>query len=340
MKPANGEEGISMPRKITADFSENTLYSGLTAGLKNHLAASLDTISHYPSPEAAPLQQGLEKELGLPPGSVMVTNGSTQAVYLIAQLFAGATTTIIAPTFSAYEAACKVFKHQIRFLWWDKLEDGIRIDTALVFICNPNNPGGQVIQESALQRLINANRKTIFVVDEAYIDFTRETNTLVPHIHRLPNLLILRSPAKVACCPGIRLGYVTGQKALIDKLRAFRAPWTTNQLAITAGLYILDHPKEFAFKLDDLLANTFQLREKIKAMPEFKVYSSYTHYFLFETLTGTATELRSWLLEKYGILIRDASDFEGLSSGFCRIACRSEEDNKLLITALKKWSHL
>ncbi|NIG54580.1 histidinol-phosphate transaminase [Chitinophaga sp. Cy-1792] len=340
MNPVNGEGGDKFPRKIVADFSENTLYSGLTAGLKSHLAGSLDTIVRYPSPDAGLLQEALEKQLEQQPGTVLVTNGATQAVYLIAQLFAGATTSIIAPTFSAYEAAARLFKHQVSFLWWDKLDDGFRIDTDLVFICNPNNPGGQVLEEAVLQRMINANRKTIFVVDEAYIDFTRETRTLVTHIHRLPNLLVLRSPAKVACFPGLRLGYIAGQKPLLDRLRAFQPPWSVNQLAITAGMYMLAHPREFAFKLDDLLANTFQLREKIKAMPEFKVYSSYTHYFLFETLTGTATELRSWLLDKYAILIRDASDFEGLSSGFCRIACRSEEDNKLLITALKKWSHL
>jgi threonine-phosphate decarboxylase len=73
-------------------------------------------------------------------------------------------------------------------------------------------------------------------------------------------------------------------------------------------------------------------------MPEFSITPTHTHFFLFETLTGTAATLKAWLMENHGILIRDAANFYGLSQGHCRVACRSEADNRLLTTALRKWT--
>jgi len=338
MKHGHGDDAYLLNKKIVADFSSNLWYGGLRPELKSHLAGMLDTIGHYPQVAGEQLQQQMEKHLKLGADNILLTDGATQGIYLIAQAFAGATTTVVGPTYPEYADASRLFGHQVRYLNWDKLDHGIHIDSDIFFICNPNNPGGQVYPGEQLQQLVAANRKHIFVVDEAYIQFTRETTSLIPHLHRLPNLLILRSPTKAACFPGLRFGYIAGQKALLDKVRAYQMPWALNQLALAAGSYLITNPAIFEFPLDNLLADAFQLREKLKAIPELKVYPTYTHYFLFETLTGTAAELKSWLVDKYGILIRDASNIEGLSNGFCRVACRGEKDNKLLVTALKKWA--
>ncbi|PSL45470.1 threonine-phosphate decarboxylase [Chitinophaga niastensis] len=338
MIQGHGDDGYLFNHPIKADFSSNVWYGGLQEGLKEHLKAKVGGIDHYPDAGAVKLQAMLEKEAALPPGSIMVTNGGTEAIYLVAQAFTGATTTVVAPTFAEYADAGKLYRHQVQYLLWDKLTPDIHFSTDLVFICNPNNPTGHTLDEHALQQLINHNKHTVFIIDEAYIQFTRHTGSMLPHLHRLPNVLVLRSLTKTCCIPGLRLGYIAGRKQLLDRVRMYKMPWSVNSLALEAGYYIMEHQAAFKLPLDALLADTFLLWESIKKMPEFAVYPTHTHYLLFETLTGTAAGLKAWLVERYGILIRDASNFYGLEQGHCRVACRNAADNTLLTTALHQWT--
>jgi threonine-phosphate decarboxylase len=340
MIKGHGDDGYQYDLKVKADFSSNVWYAGLKDDLTEHLRNKITAVNHYPDPGATELQVKLEKHLNLPADSVLVTNGGTEAIYLVAQAFTGATVTIVEPTFSEYEDACKLYKHQVQYLSWEKLTEAFnfRFSTDMVFICNPNNPTGQAIDDHLLQQLINYNKHTVFVIDEAYIQFTHDTASMIPLLKRLPNVLVLRSLTKSCCIPGLRLGFVAGRKQLLDRVRAFRMPWSVNTLALAAGDYILEHAGEFEVKRDTLLEETYQLWDGIRKMPEFKVLPTHTHYFLFETLTGTAAALKMWLLEQHGLLIRDASNFYGLGPGYCRVACQKAEHNKLLITALRKWT--
>ncbi|MBO9729931.1 MAG: aminotransferase class I/II-fold pyridoxal phosphate-dependent enzyme [Chitinophaga sp.] len=338
MIQGHGDDGYLFDQPVKADFSSNVWYGGLREGLKTHLSNKVSGIDHYPDAGAAKLQRMLEEQAGLPAGTILVTNGGTEAIYLVAQAFAGATTTIVAPTFAEYADACKLYRHQVQYLLWDKLTPDTSFSTDLVFLCNPNNPTGQALDDQALQRLIQRNKHTVFIIDEAYIEFTLGAATVVPHLHRLPNVLVLRSLTKTCCIPGLRLGYIAGRKQLLDRVRAFRMPWSVNSLALEAGYYILEHPAQFALSKESLLQDTFHFWEGIRKMPEFRVSPTHTHFFLFETLTGTAASLKAWLMENHGILIRDASNFYGLEQGHCRVACQRSADNTLLITALRQWS--
>ncbi|QJB30508.1 aminotransferase class I/II-fold pyridoxal phosphate-dependent enzyme [Chitinophaga oryzae] len=338
MIQGHGDDAYLFDRPIVADFSSNVYYGGMQEKLAQHVAAHIRDAGHYPDPEGGKLQRQIEQRTELTPGMVMVTNGGTEAIYLVAQAFRGATTTVVVPTFAEYTDACKLHGHEVSYFFREKLEPDTRFITDLVFLCNPNNPTAQAMNEETLLQLVQFNSRSTFIIDEAYIEFTRNADSLLPHLHRLPNVLVLRSLTKSCCIPGLRLGYLAGQKALLDKVRAFRMPWSVNSLALEAGHYIMDHPAEFEVPVDALLADTYQLWEGVRKMPEFRVYPTHTHYFLFETLTGTAAALKLWLVNNYGILIRDASNFYGLEQGHCRIACRNREDNTLLLTALRKWT--
>ena len=338
MIQGHGDDGYLFNRPVKADFSSNVWYGGLQEGLKEHLRNKVEYIGHYPDAGAGKLQALLEKQAALPPGSVMVTNGGTEAIYLAAQAFTGATVTVVSPTFAEYADACKLYRHQVQYLPWETLTPGTVFSTDLVFLCNPNNPTGQALDEQALQQLIGHNKHTVFIIDEAYIQFTMAAASMLPHLHRLPNVLVLRSMTKTCCIPGLRLGYICGRKQLLDRVRAFKMPWSVNSLALEAGYYILEHPQQFIIPRNALLQDTFHLWEGIRKMPEFSVTPTHTHYFLLETLTGTAAALKEWLMENHGILIRDAANFYGLLQGHCRVACRSTADNTLLITALRQWT--
>ncbi|NML38581.1 aminotransferase class I/II-fold pyridoxal phosphate-dependent enzyme [Chitinophaga sp. G-6-1-13] len=338
MIQGHGDDAYLFDRPIVADFSSNVYYGGIQEKLVQHITSHIRGVDHYPDAAAGKLQQQIEQRTELTPGMVMVTNGGTEAIYLVAQAFSGSSSTVVVPTFAEYADACKLYGHEVSYFFWEKLAPDTRFITDLVFICNPNNPTAQAMSEEGLLQLVQFNSRCVFVIDEAYIQFTRNTDTLLPHLHQLPNVLILRSLTKSCCIPGLRLGYLAGQRTLMDKVRAYRMPWSVNSLALEAGYYIMDHPAEFEVPVDSLLADTYQLWEGVRKMPEFNVHPTHTHYFLFETLTGTAAALKLWLVNNYGILIRDASNFYGLEQGHCRIACRNKEDNTLLLTALRKWT--
>ena len=110
----HGDDLWRFGRPIVANFSSN-VYGGvdLTA-LKEHLAASLEAISHYPEPEPYTLERALATLHGIEPGCVCVTNGATEAIYLIAQAWRGNRSCILQPTFSEYADACRLHGHFVR----------------------------------------------------------------------------------------------------------------------------------------------------------------------------------------------------------------------------------
>ena len=135
--------------------------------------------------------------------------------------------------------------------------------------------------------------------------------------------------------PGLRLGYITANPALTEMIRTVRMPWSVNALAIEAGLYLCQHPETGPIDLETLLAETQRLRKALNAIPGLTAEPTQTHFFLCHLQKGSAADLKQGLADKHGILIRDASNFEGLDEGHFRIATQTPEENDLLATAIQ-----
>ncbi|MEO6686645.1 MAG: aminotransferase class I/II-fold pyridoxal phosphate-dependent enzyme, partial [Dyadobacter sp.] len=204
-----------------------------------------------------------------------------------------------------------------------------------VFICNPNNPTGTVFPQ--LENWILQNPETLFIVDEAFIDFTVQICSSIPLINQYPNLLIMHSLTKTYAIPGLRLGYVVASEDLILKLKSIKQPWTVNTMALQAGKFIFENYEQIQIPLEDLLSEKERFTEKLGKNPALKGHESATHFFLVETLKDDAAKLKQYLIEKHGLLIRDASNFRDLTKQHFRIATLSPEKNNLLIDALDEW---
>jgi threonine-phosphate decarboxylase len=230
----------------------------------------------------------------------------------------------------------------------------------LVFLCNPNNPTGW---EVSLDRLSDYP-DTLFVVDESYIDFVSGAVSVLGR--GLSNVLVLRSLTKSCRIPGLRVGFVIGAELAITRLRDCKMPWSVNRQAIEAGLYIFSHAEDFRVPLERLLTETKVWQEKLRVVlgdgedevavlgggdivvagaggdirvagagGGWKVWDTDTHYFLIETpREWPAYALKQRLIERYGLLVRDATNFRGLGPNFIRVACQSPEHNSLLTKAL------
>ena len=215
------------------------------------------------------------------------------------------------------------------------MPDPVRHD--VLWLCNPNNPTGGVIPKEQLVKAIEENPKTVFVIDQSYGFFTKAKLLTAAEAVRYPNVLQLHSMTKRYAMPGLRLGYITANPALLEKIRAVRMPWSVNALAVVAGLYLCEHPETGPIDLEALLAETQRLRKTLNAIPGLTAEPTQTHFFLCHLQEGRAAELKQWLAEKHGLLIRDASNFEGLDAGHFRIATQTPEENDLLAAAVQHY---
>lgn len=347
MLHGHGDDRARYATEIRADFSTNVWYGGEPDGLKEYLFSQWESINRYPDVLAESLAGQIANHYQTTADQVLVNSGTTESIYLIAQAYAGRTTTIVTPAFAEYEDACRMHGHTLTFLDWSAIMDLPPLMSDLVFICNPNNPTGAVFCQ--LADWIRQNPQTLFVVDEAFIEFTDQLTTAIPLVGQLDNLLIMRSLTKAYAIPGLRLGYVVGSSALIDRLKANKQPWTVNAMALAAGRYIFDHFDAVQLPLRQLLVDKQLFVNELQRNTALQVYESGTpssaalssaaHFFLAKTLTGTAAELKMYLLEKHGLLIRDASNFRGLEAGHFRLCTLSPGKNALLINALAEWKH-
>jgi len=216
-----------------------------------------------------------------------------------------------------------------------EMPDQVRHD--VVWLCNPNNPTGGIIPKEQLMRAIEENPETVFVIDQSYGFFTKEPLLSAAEAVRYPNVIQIHSMTKRYAMPGLRLGYMTANPALTEKIRAVRMPWSVNALAIEAGLYLCQHPETGPIDLESLLAETQRLRNALNTIPGLTAEPTQTHFFLCHLAQGSAAGLKQWLADKQGILIRDSSNFEGLDAGHFRIATQTREENDLLVAAVKNY---
>ena len=223
--------------KLKLNFSSNIYAWADLSGLKEHLMQHFEVVCHYPESEPSILEKMLAKHLGVPENTVMITSGANEAIFLIAQLYKGWASIIPQPTFTAYEYACKAFDHLISYDRKDELE--IMPEDRIYWICNPNNPTGNVLVKPLVNRIIRQNTRYLYVVDQSFADYTLRPMLKPSEMVDCYNLMLIGSLSKKYCIPGLRLGYVFSSPIIIDRLRQIRQPWSVNSMAIEAGKYLL-----------------------------------------------------------------------------------------------------
>jgi threonine-phosphate decarboxylase len=328
----HGDDAWLYDGKIRSNFSSNVYSHTDMSGLKRHLAAHLDSISLYPHPEAGSLQAALAEKSGLERTEVCVTNGATEAIYLIAQAFRASRSAILIPSFSEYADACRMHGHRITLA---RTLHSLPGKAELVWLCNPNNPTGKVYEKERLTAFIRQYPHVLYVIDQSYEHFTRKPLFTASEAVTFPNVLLLHSMTKQFAVPGLRLGYITAAEALLNRVRAQRMPWSVNGPAIEAGHYLLANPSPI-----DICACLSEKERFVRRLQELEmldVRPSDTHFMLIRLRQGKAAALKAYLALEHGMLIRDASNFEGLDDTFIRVAAQTSSENDALAEAIRKW---
>ncbi len=318
---------------VRINFSTNIYQHANHSALKNHLYQTMDLINNYPEPQPRSLEKLIAQKLGITPEAVMVTNGATEGIYLIAQMLHHSASIIPQPTFNEYADACRINHHIISYENTDELKE--LPNDRVYWICNPNNPTGNVMTKGIIEYMVRRSPRYTFVVDQSYEDYTLEHLIKPQEMIDCHNLLILHSLSKKYAIPGLRLGYVTGHPDVIQLLRSMRQPWSVSALAVEAGKFLLTRDTPIIPDLQAYLKETQRLRENLRQIDGIRVFETKTNFMLCQVEDVTSTKLKFYLVHEHGMLIRDCFNFTGLSDHFFRVAAQRPEENDELVEAIR-----
>lgn len=334
MIEGHGDDIFRYGDKIRANFSSN-VYNHFSH--RNLVAAISDwgnLIAHYPEPVPRALEKTLAGQLGVTPENIMVTNGATEAIYLTAMAFRGKRSAVVIPTFTEYADACRLHSHRLSYA---RSLAEVTDEMDVVWVCNPNNPTGQVFAKDLLLECFRGHKNVVFVVDASYAPFTALPLLTPEEACRMPNVVMIHSMTKAFAVPGLRLGYITACPALLEPIGRCRMPWSVGSIAIAAGLWLTGHREEYSLPLAQLLEERQRVSLLLNQLGGCDVAKSDTHILLCRLHHGTAAELKDFLIDEHGLLIRDASNFHGLDSSYFRIAVQTSEENDLLIEGIRSY---
>jgi threonine-phosphate decarboxylase len=335
MIEGHGGDSYRYDKQIAVDFSDNIYRRADLTALQEHLASHLHLLLQSPTPQPWDLEALIAERLDISPEAVMLTNGSTEAIYLIAALFRGRASIIPQPTYNEYADACRMFDHIISYENNDERTE--LPDERVYWICNPNNPSGNVLMKGFIDYIVRRSSHYIFVVDQSYEAYSAEPLLKPSEVKQLPNLLILHSIGKTYGVPGLRLGYITAHPVLIQQLRAMRMPWPIGSLSLEAGKFLIEHGQPVSDHISELLEEAERLRTNLRKIEGVRVFETKTTYMMCELLKESATSLKQYLVSEHGMLIRDCSNFYGLSDSFFRVASQTAEENDALVAAVRQF---
>jgi threonine-phosphate decarboxylase len=208
----------------------------------------------------------------------------------------------------------------------------------VLFLCRPNNPTGEMISKEIVLNLLDSaslNEQTV-IIDEAFIHFTESDESLVKLLQLYSNLIIIRSLTKIYAVPGIRSGYILANDSLIQKLEAKSVPWSVNCAALSM-IHALPHTYDHLSETKKWLqAEWEQLRTALQAL-NFSVSESVVNFYLLNDPLLENHEPLLLFLANEGILARHTMNFYGIEGSSVRLAIRTSEENKKLLSALRKW---
>lgn len=280
---------------------------------------SLEDLGKYPDDSYEALKKTIAKVFSRTPDEVCVGNGSIEIIRVYCAVSKGKTCRIDMPTFGEYGMAATLAQKNVLS----------HAPADIRFLCNPNNPTGELISRqdmlAAIQDAEDTNSQLF--VDEAFMELA-ETDESVADI-RSENLFVLRSLTKSFAVPGIRFGFGFGTPELVEQIEAARTPWTVNSFAEKYAYAAFERWQELK------KSSTLITRERNRYFKELTdmnltFYPSKVNFITIH-LPVSADSLVPKLLEK-GIYVRNCTSF-GLPDCI-RVAIGTEDVNKRVREAI------
>lgn len=325
--------------KIRLDANESFID---TDGESLKKAVEGASINRYPDPYAKKLIRAYGDFYGIDPDLITAGNGSDEIISIIAACFLSKNERVLclAPDFSMYSFYSSLYELDVRTLQKERdltinidkvIEKVKEEDIRAVIFSNPCNPTSLGLEKEEVIKLIESVGALV-ILDEAYMDFWGEENSLLKNTAGYDNLIVLRTCSKALGMAGLRLGFAVSNALITEKLRAAKSPYNVNVLTQQTAEYYLKDKDEMNRRIK---ACRRSVKHLYNALIEAKfpfaevIYPSVTNFVFIRT--GKAKEVFEYLLSRF-VAVRFMGDY-------IRITAGSDEENAALIKALKDFSH-
>jgi len=298
---------------VEVDLSDNTnLWGAHPEALEIVRGAGDDDLARYPELYAGNLREVAARHLGVPSDLICTGCGSDDLLDAAWRACAedGGVVRYAAPTFSMVEPFSRMNGRIPKAVGWSgALADPSRLledDPVLVYVCRPNNPTGHQAPLAWLERLIDdaaalPGGGPLVVVDEAYADFAGES-----YAHRAverDRVLVTRTMSKAYGLAGLRVGFGTGSREVVDEVEKARGPYKVNRVAGEATCAALaDDSGWAAARIEETLENRERLAEALRrrGLPPLP---SATNFLFLEVPEGQA-RAAARALREHGVAVR------------------------------------
>ncbi|PIF02960.1 MAG: histidinol phosphate aminotransferase [Desulfococcus sp.] len=333
------------------DASSNMNPFGPPPGLLDHLRDRLADIRFLPDAAAASAirdfirHHELDKAIAVLPG-----NGTTQLIHALPLALRARRALIMGPTYADYADACAAAGTSVEYLM-ARPEDGFqpnadamarRLSASppidLVFICNPNNPTGQVMARRRLEKLVGTFPQIRFIIDESYLAFMPDAGSVRMMDAAAANLGVLHSMSKIFRVPGLRIGFLAAGNDIAGPMAPHIQPWCLSAPAQAAVSFLCGPASAAAGFIRSSAANLRREHDAVSAtlaaIPEVTAFPSAAPFLLIRLPAGIRSGMVCKKMAAAGILVRDCANFTGLSDAYIRISLKTPPENQRILGTL------
>jgi histidinol-phosphate aminotransferase len=324
-------------KKLRLDFNENT--AGCSHAVVRALAKlSPKQLAMYPEYQRP--TRRLAQYFRVTPEELLLTNGGDDALRVFFDTFVdpGSAILICEPTFPMYRYYAEIFGARVDVLRYgadmefplESVLAAVRNQPRVLFIANPNNPTGTLVEAEAIEKILQAATHTAVVIDEAYAEFSGIS--LVPWIRTYPHLFVARTFSKAAGLAALRLGAVISCAQSLAIVRRAMPPFPVNLAALAAAEAALRDRKTMLRYVRDVKLMRAWFAKELQRLG-VKTYPSAGNFVLADFGPGGPELFRR--LERRGILLRERS--KEIRVGFVRITMGTRKEMERLVKEIKRY---
>lgn len=335
---------------IQLDFSVNVNPLGMPKNVKESLLRGIEQAEKYPDATCSKLVEKLSEKLHIAKEQLILGNGADELIYAysraLRELYGGRKALVFAPAFGEYERALSSEGIEICYVkrnrdfgisteemsLFRKMAQTKQMDA--VFLCSPDNPSGKLIADEVLKEILKITGKQGIrcFLDLCFYELTSnyDEDRICGLLEQYEHLTVVSAFTKTYAVAGLRLGYLMSKDTnLISYISRHTQCWNISSLAQLAGVACLENDAYLQEARRVLDTERAYLLDALGKCAEY-VCPSDANYILCYDAYPYAEKLK----EK-GILIRDCSNYEGLTEGYFRVAVRSHEENEKLVEAME-----
>lgn len=346
------------------DFSANINPLGPSQRGLSALEAQLRYISHYPDATNDDVLNAIADTYGVSKDQIVVGNGAAELLYAICRLPGYTGAFVPAPGFSEYKEALEASGIPVRDIYYRPREDDngkpyfevpyLALETfaaelkgqdgrIIVFLGNPNNPDGTLLDENHIRTVASMlkDANSLLVIDESFIDFvgndTLQDNeySMRSLVNEFDNIIVVHSFTKFYAVPGLRIGAAFSNSQIIDQLNTFIPTWSVNTLAQAYTESTLNDVEYVNRTKQVLREEQHYMYNALDAITGITVYPPSANFILFHIeQEGVTADSINEALKKHNMIVRNCDSYMGLNSQWVRVAIKDHDNNVRLVETL------